>query len=475
MGQTLEADLCIIGGGSGGLALAAGAVQMGAKTVLVEAGKMGGDCLNYGCVPSKAMIAASHAAHTIRSAGKFGVNGHEPTIDFKGVHDHVHRVIGSIAPHDSVERFEGLGVTVLQERARFLSGDEIEAGATKVKARRFAVATGSSPMVPPIPGLADVAHYTNETIFDNQVAPSHLIVIGGGPIGSELAQAHRRLGADVTIVDMGPILPKDDPDLTSIVRDQLLADGVTLKERVKVQKVEAAGNGVAVIVESETGETSRVEGSDILVAAGRAANVDGLNLEAAGVDYDKRGIKVDQRLRTTNRKIFALGDVAGGFQFTHVAGYHAGIVIQNALFRLPAKVNYKALPWVTYTDPELAHVGVTESQAKEDGAWAETLFWSFAENDRAQAERQTDGKIKVVLGKRGKILGATIVGAHAGDLVLPWVLAISQGTKIKAMASIIAPYPTLSEVSKRAAGSYFTPKLFSDRTRWLVRFLAKFG
>lgn len=487
MVTTLEADLCIIGAGSGGLALAAGAAQMGAKTVLVEADKMGGDCLNYGCVPSKAMIAAGHAAHVIRHAGQFGIKtpsdggapsaggGHEPEVDFKGVHDHIHGVIGAIAPHDSVERFESLGVTVLQERARFLSGEEVEAGDMRVKARRFAIATGSSPVVPPIPGLKDVPHDTNETIFDKQVAPSHLIVIGGGPIGAELAQAHRRLGADVTIVDMGPVLPKDDPEMTSVVRAQMIADGIVLKERVKVQKVETAGNGVVVIIEEESGETARIEGSNILVATGRGANVEGLNLEAAGVDYDRRGIKVDARLRTSNKKIFALGDVTGGFQFTHVAGYHAGIVIQNALFRLPSKVSYKALPWVTYTDPELAHVGMTEAEADEQGLTASVLHWSFEENDRAQAERRTDGKIKVVVGSWGKVLGATIVGAHAGELILPWVLAINQGIKVKAMASVIAPYPTLSEVSKRAAGSYFTPKLFSGRTRWLVRFLAKFG
>ncbi len=475
MADVVEADLCIIGGGSGGLSVAAGAAQMGAKTVLVEASKMGGDCLNYGCVPSKAMIAAGHAGHVIRHAWQFGVNGHEPEVDFKAVHGHVHGVIGAIAPHDSVERFESLGVTVLQERASFIAGDEIEAGDKRVKARRFVVATGSSPVVPPIPGLADVPHDTNETIFDNQIAPSHLIVIGGGPIGAELAQAHRRLGAEVTIVDMGPVLPKDDPEMTSVVRAQLLEDGISLKERVKVQKVEAAGNGVAVIVEEADGNVVRIEGSNILVATGRGANVEGLNLEAAGIDYDRRGIKVDRRLRTSNKKIFAIGDVTGGFQFTHVASYHAGIVIQNALFRLPSKVNYSALPWVTYTDPELAHVGLTEAAADEQGLSASVLHWSYEENDRAQAERRTEGRIKVVVGKRGKILGATIVGVQAGELILPWCLAINQGIKIKGMASVIAPYPTLSEVSKRAAGSYFTPKLFSDKTRWLVRFLARFG
>jgi pyruvate/2-oxoglutarate dehydrogenase complex dihydrolipoamide dehydrogenase (E3) component len=279
----------------------------------------------------------------------------------------------------------------------------------------------------------------------------------------------------VTVVDMGPVLPKDDPDMTAVVCAQMEADGIALKERVKVQKVEPAGNGVAVIIEETGGETIRVEGSDVLVATGRSANVEGLNLEAASVEYDRRGVKVDNRLRTTNKTIYAIGDVTGGYQFTHVAGYHASIVIQNALFRLPSKVNYEALPWVTYTDPELAHVGMTETEAEEKGLTSSVLNWSFEENDRAQAERRTEGKIKVVVGRRGKVLGATIVGAHAGELILPWVLAINQGIKIKAMASVIAPYPTLSEVSKRVAGSYFTPKLFSDKTRWLVRFLAKFG
>ncbi len=475
MADVLEADLCVIGGGSGGLSVAAGAAQMGANTVLIESGRMGGDCLNYGCVPSKAMIAAGHAGHVMRQASRFGVKNHEPEVDFKAVNDHVHGVIGAIAPHDSVARFEGLGVTVITAHARFISATEVEAGDKRVRARRFVIATGSSPVVPPIPGLADVPHDSNETIFNHEVLPSHLIVIGGGPIGAELAQAHRRLGAEVTIVDMGPVLPKDDPELTMLVRDQLLADGITLKEHVKVERVEAANEGVAVFIQEQDGRTVGIEGSNILIAAGRSANTSGLNLEAAGVEHDRRGIKVDARLRTSNKKIFAIGDVAGGFQFTHLAGYHAGIVIQNALFRLPAKVNYQALPWVTFTDPELAHVGLTEAAAKEQGTSCSVLRWSFEENDRAQAERRTDGIIKVLLGRRGKILGATIVGVHAGELILPWCLAISQGLKIKAMASVIAPYPTLSEVSKRAAGSYFTPKLFSAKTRWLVRFLSRFG
>ncbi len=474
MPTRLEADLCVIGAGSAGLSVAAGASQMGARTVLVEARKMGGDCLNYGCVPSKAMLAAGHAAHVVRHAGKFGVNGHEPDIDFGRVHDHVHEVIASIEPLDSQERFEGLGVTVIRAHASFCAPDEIEAGDARVRARRFVLATGSGPVAPPIPGLDQVPYLTNETIFDQRAAPSHLVVIGGGPIGSELGQAHRRLGSAVTILSTGVILPKDDPELTRVVRDQLEADGIVIHERVQVQAVERAGNGVAVLCGTD-GRTERIEGSDLLVAAGRAAQVEGLNLELAGVEFDRRGIKVDARLRTTNKKIFAIGDAIGGYQFTHVGSYHAGIVIRNALFRLPAKVDYRALPWVTYTDPELAHVGLTEQQAREQGHAVEVLRWPFEDNDRARTERQTSGLIKVSVGKRGRILGASIVGAHAGELILPWVLAIGQGLKIGALANAIVPYPTLGEVSKRAAGSYYTAKLFSPKTRWLVRQLQRLG
>lgn len=468
MSKVIKADIAVIGAGSGGLSVAAGAAQMGAKTVLVEKGKMGGDCLNYGCVPSKALIAAAHAANTVRHSGRFGVNGHEPEIDFAKVHDHVHGVIAAIAPHDSVERFEGLGVEVIQGAGRFTGPREIEVDGQRIRARRFVIATGSSAAVPPIPGLDDVPYLTNETIFDLTDRPEHLIVIGGGPIGAELAQAHRRLGAEVTILEMMRILGKDDPDVAEVVRRRLADEGVAMQEGISITSVARDGNGIAVSIECD-GETRTVTGSHLLVAAGRRANVDGLNLDAAGIEYSPRGIAVDARLRTTNKRVFAIGDVAGGYQFTHVAGYHAGIVIRNALFGLPAKANHDAVPWVTYTDPEIAHVGLTETQAREKhGDAIKVVRWSFDENDRAQAERETDGLVKVVVGPKGKILGASIAGLHAGELLQPWVLAISQGLKIGAMASIIAPYPTLGEVNKRAAGSYYTPTLFSDRTRKVV-------
>jgi pyruvate/2-oxoglutarate dehydrogenase complex dihydrolipoamide dehydrogenase (E3) component len=474
MSTTLEADLCIIGAGSAGLTVAAGASQMGAKTVLIEARRMGGDCLNYGCVPSKSLLAAAHLAHAIRQGGSFGINGHEPVIEFERVHDHVREVIAGIEPHDSQERFEGLGVTVLREHATFCARDEVLAGAARVRARRFVIATGSRPSVPPIPGLAGVPYLTNETIFESRTLPGHLLIIGGGPIGCELAQAHRRLGAEVTVVDIGPVLPKDDPEVSRTVRERLLAEGVAIHDRVKVEAVAAAGNGVALVIE-DGGQARTIEGSHLLVAAGRTPRIDGLGLDMAGVAYGKGGIEVDRRLRTSNKRIYAIGDVVGGPQFTHVGSYHAGIVIRNVLFRLPAKVDYRALPWVTYTDPELAHVGRTEASARENGSSVDVLRWAFEDNDRARTERRTEGFVKVVTGRRGRILGASIVGAHAGELILPWVLAIRQKLKIGAMAELIAPYPTLGEVSKRAAGSYYAPKLFGPTTRWLVRQLARLG
>ncbi|MEM7170675.1 MAG: FAD-dependent oxidoreductase [Pseudomonadota bacterium] len=474
MSKNLSADICILGAGSAGLSIAAGAAQMGADTVLIEGGKMGGDCLNYGCVPSKSLLVAGKAAHFGQKAAQFGIHYEAPKVDFQAVHDHVHGVIGAIAPHDSVERFEGLGVTVLQDYGRFTGPDEVIAGDTKVKARRFVVSTGSRAFIPPIPGLDQVSYLTNETVFDLTELPEHLIVVGGGPIGCELGQAFRHLGAKVSLVEMFSIMPKDDPGLVDIVRQQLVKDGLEIYENTKVSGVSQTNGTIEVQIE-RGGAQEVIQGTALLLAAGRTPNLDGLDLEKAQVEYHRGGIKTDQRLRSSNKKIFAAGDVAGGYQFTHMAGYHAGIVIRNALFRLPAKVDNSAVPWVTFTDPELAHVGLTEEQAKKSHGEVRALEWSFDENDRAQAERDTRGRIKVTTRTNGKILGATIVGPHAGDLIQPWVLALSKGLKIGALAGAIAPYPTMGEVSKRVAGSFYTEKLFSDRTKKIVRFLAKFG
>jgi pyruvate/2-oxoglutarate dehydrogenase complex dihydrolipoamide dehydrogenase (E3) component len=464
-------DLCIIGAGSGGLAVAAGAAQMGAEVVLIERGLMGGDCLNFGCIPSKSLLAAARFAKLARDGAALGIVTAPPHVDFTAVVDSVQKVIATIAPHDSVERFERLGVRVLQAEARFTSPRTVRAGGIEIRPRRFVIATGSHPVIPAIPGLDRVPYFTNETVFANREMPRHLIVIGGGPIGIEMAQAHRRLGARVTVLDVGSLLPRDDPELAAGLAERLAEEGIAARPLVDIIGIERDGEGI--LVNLAAGE--RISASHLLVAAGRRPSTEALDLPAAGIEANTTGITVDARLRTTNRRAFAIGDVVGGPQFTHIALYHAGIVIRNALFRLPAKVDYRALPWVTYTDPELAQVGLTEAAARAADAHSHVLRWPFIENDRAQTERDTEGLVKVVLGGRGHILGAAILSAGAGDLILPWALAISQKLKIGAVANLIVPYPTRGEASKRAAGCYYTPRLFSPRIRRLVRFLARFG
>ena len=471
MTRHIAPDLCVIGAGSGGLAVAAGAAQMGAEVVLVERGAMGGDCLNFGCVPSKSLLAAARVADFWRRGAALGIAYAPPQIDFAAVAESVQRVIASIAPNDSEERFAGLGVRVLRAEARFTSPRTVRAGEIVIRPRRFVIATGSQPMVPAIPGLGGVPYLTNETVFANRELPDHLIIIGGGPIGIEMAQAHRRLGARVTVIDVGPLLPRDDPELAASLTERLSEEGIDTRPRTEIAAVEHDGEAVAIRLAS--GE--RIAGSHLLVAAGRRPSIEALDLSAAGIAATVKGITVDARLRTTNRRAFAIGDVAGGPQFTHIALYHAGIVIRNALFHLPAKVDYRALPWVTYTDPELAQVGLTEAAARAADRSVRVLRWHFAENDRAQTERETEGLVKIMTRGNGLIAGASILGAGAGDLILPWALAISQKLKIGALANLIVPYPTRNEASKRAAGSYYTPTLFSPRTRRLVRFLARFG
>ncbi len=473
--ETIECDICVIGAGSGGLSVAAAAAAFGVKVVLLEKHKMGGDCLNYGCVPSKALIAAGKRAHLMRSANGFGVAPHDPAIDYSAVHDHVRAVIAAIEPNDSVERFTGLGVHVIESAGRFINKDTVEAGERKIKARRFVVATGSSPLVPPIPGLDGVPYFTNETIFGNQTKIEHLLIVGGGPIGMELAQAHRRLGSRVTVLEGIKALGKDDPELTKIVLDHVRDEGIDIREGTLATRVEGGAGNIRAHV--KVGEKEDlIEGTHILVAAGRKPNVDDLGLDAAGIAFDKRGIKVDKRLVTSNSRVYAIGDVIGGLQFTHVANYHAGIVIRKALFRHPfAKVDESIIPWVTFTDPELAHVGLTEDQAVEKHGKVSVLRWPYHENDRAQTERTTSGHIKVVTDKKGRILGATIVGEHAGELIQMWSLAVSQKLKISAMTAWISPYPTLSEVNKRVAYKFYAGATSSPLIRKVIGLLAKLG
>ncbi len=475
MGETLNPDICVIGAGSGGLTVAAAAAAFGVDVVLIERGKMGGDCLNYGCVPSKAIIAAGKHAHAIAEAPEFGVSAGDIKIDYRKVHSHIHSVIAAIAPNDSVERFTALGVRVIQDNARFTGHDTVVAGDIEIKARRFVVATGSTAFVPPIPGLDTVDYMTNETLFDNNRKIRHLIVIGGGPIGLEMAQAHRRLGTEVTVIEGLRALGKDDPELAAVVLDRLRGEGIDIMEGATVSKVAKRGKtGIRVTVETESGEHA-VDGSEILVATGRKANVDDLGLEAAGIEYDRAGIKVGPNLRTTNRRVFAVGDVAGGLQFTHVAGYHAGLVVQQILFRMPAKENRDIIPWVTFTDPELAHVGLHEEAARKRAGKIHVLRWPYVENDRAQAERKTDGLIKLVTDGKGRILGVSIAGAGAGEMINLWALAVSKRMKLSDVRGFVPAYPTMGEIGKRAAITYYTPMTRKPLVRRIVTFLRRFG
>jgi len=476
MTETLTPDLCVIGAGSAGLAVAAGAQQMGAGTVLIEKNRMGGDCLNTGCVPSKALLAAGKASQLDRLAAKYGVSFAPPRVDFAAVNRHVQDVIAGIAPHDSVERFEGLGVRVVQAPGAFEDPRTLSADGVRVRPRRFVLATGSTAAVPPIPGIERTPYMTNETVFELTERPEHLIVLGGGPIGTELGQAFAHLGSRVSVVEMATLLQRDEPEMVDVLRGQLRADGVELYEDARVTGMRPEGNGIAVDI-ARNGQADRLYGSHLLVAAGRKSTLDGLGLEHAGIERGDNGqLRVDDRLRTSNKRVFAAGDVAGGPQFTHVAGYHAGIVIKNALFRIPAKVDHSAVPQVTYTSPEIASVGLREAEARDrHGDQVRALTWTFADNDRARAERATEGMIRVVVDRKGRVLGAAIAGAHAGELIYPWILAVQRREKIGGIAQMIAPYPTFGEVSKRAAGSFYTPSLFSQRTRRIVRLLAKLG
>ena len=470
----LSTDLCVIGAGAAGLSVASSAALLGVPVVLVERGAMGGDCLNAGCVPSKALIAAAKAAQAGRNAAGFGVRFRAPVIDRAAVTGHVRQVIEAIRPMDSPERYRALGVNVIAGEARFVDGRTVEVNGTAITARRFIIATGAAPAIPAIPGLADVPFLTNESIFALEETPKRLAILGGGPIGIELAQAHRRLGSDVTIIERDRILSREDPEAANLLRRLLEQEGIRLLEGARVERVGAVSSGVTLDL-SGAGVPKLLNCSHLLVAAGRTPRLDGLGLAAAGVASDARGIIVDKGLKTANRRIYAIGDCIGGPQFTHVAGYQAGLVVKNALFRLPVRVDYHLTPRVTYCDPEIAVIGLSEDQARAAHKGVQTLRWPLSENDRARAERTPEGFVKAMVDGKGRILGVTIVGPHAGDLVAPWVLAMRQGLKIGAMVDLVLPYPTLSEASRRAAVQSLVPKLRSPWVGRMLRFLRKLG
>ena len=454
--------------------MAAGASQMGASVVLFEKGTMGGDCLNVGCVPSKALLAAGHAAHAAPQAARYGVDAEVRAVDWTRVRDHVQGVIAEIAPMDSVERYTGFGVRVIEAEARFTGPRTVEGGGVAVEAKFIVVATGSTPAVPPIPGLDSVPFLTNETVFDLAERPRRLLVLGGGPIGCELAQAHARLGGQVVLVEAKTLLGVEDQEAAEVVRLALRRDGVEIHEGTSAIHAGPSADGIDLTIRSDAGE-GILTGSHLLVAVGRRVGFEGLDLGRAGIETDERGrLKLDRRLRTTNRRVFAVGDAAGGAQFTHLAGFHAGIVIRNALFRLPAKSD-PVLPRVTYTAPELASVGADEATLRDRGEAFEVLRWPFSENDRAIAERDVEGFTKLYVSSKGRILGAVVVGTGAGEIVSLYTLAIAKKLKVSDIAGLAVPYPTRAEVVKRAAGSWYAPKLFSAGTRRIVRFLMRFA
>jgi pyruvate/2-oxoglutarate dehydrogenase complex dihydrolipoamide dehydrogenase (E3) component len=464
-------DLVVIGAGAAGLSVAAGASQLGASVALIERNVMGGDCLNTGCVPSKALLAASHAARAVSEAVRFGVISQPPAIDWDRLRNHVHGVIKSISPVDSEARFRALGVTVLRAEARFTDPATISAGGRSITARRFVVAAGSRAAVPPIEGLDSVPYWTNHSLFELPEKPDHLLVLGGGPIGLEMADAFSGLGCKVTVVEAERIASKEDPELVAGLRQVLTARGVIFREGLNVIGVTP---GPTLLL----ADGGRVEGSHLLVAVGRTPNLAALDLPAGNIRAGSAGIATDRGLRSvTNKRVFAVGDIAdpagiGPRAFTHVGSYHAGIIIRRMLFHLPARVDYTALSRVTYTDPELAQTGLTEAEATTAGLPVQILRWPLSDNDRAIAERDTSGLVKLII-SRNRVIGAGILAPHAGEMISQWTLAIAQRTKLSALASLIVPYPTRSEAAKRAAGSFFAPRLFSERTKVLVRLLSK--
>ncbi len=471
--RTLKADLCVIGAGSGGLSAAAGAAMLGLKVVLFEKHEMGGDCLNYGCVPSKALLSCAKAAHAPAESGKYGVTLGPATVDWNGVKAHIRKTIETIAPVDSQERFEGLGCTVIREAAKFEDRDTVVSDSTRVKARRIIVATGSHAFIPPIPGLADLPYLTNETIFSLPEFPQHLVVLGGGPIGLELAQAFVRLGAKVTVLEMGRALARADEVHAKMAVEALRGEGVTILEGHKVTRVSGDPGRVAVYTEGPEGETS-VHGSHILVALGRRAVLDGLDLDTGGVAHTPAGITVGETLRSrSNPRVWALGDAAGREQFTHVAGWHASVFIRRAFFKQGSTAASLPVPAVTYTSPEIAQIGLTEAEARTKfGDSVKTSAFPFHDNDRAIAEGRMLGEAKLVLLK-GKLVGASIAGDGAGDILQLVSVAMSNGLKLTALTNFISPYPTRAEVVKRAASAHFTPSVFGKPARTLVGLLQR--
>lgn len=466
-------DIGVIGGGAAGLTVTSAAVQLGAKTLLVEKEKkLGGDCLHFGCVPSKTLIKTAHVYHMMKNAKQFGLPQVDlPPVDFKQVSKRIKSVIDIIQKHDSEERFCSLGARVEFGEPKFSDEHAIRLNGKSYSAKNWVIATGSSPFTPPINGLDNTHFITNKEIFYLDHLPRSMIVLGGGPIGIEMAQAFCRLGTKVFVVNRGnQILGKEDRDMADEVMKIMRSEGVVFHLEASIKATKDLGSEKEVLITDNQGETVSLRAETILVALGRAANTGSMGLADIGLEIDQRGLKVDSRLRTNHKHIYAAGDVNGGFQFTHAAGYEGGIVVSNAIFHLPRKTDYTLLPWCTYTDPELASIGMNEKAAQAAGI--DYAVWSenFKDNDRSLAEGDKTGKIKMILDEKEKPIGVQILGPHAGDLMGEWVAVLNGKVKLSTLASAVHPYPTIAEINKRVAGTFFAPKIFSDKIKKGLKF-----
>lgn len=465
---TYDFDMGIIGGGAAGLTIASGSAQLGAKTLLVEKETaLGGDCLHFGCVPSKTLIKSAHVYHYMKTASSYGLPSVElPPVDFRAIAGRIRAVIQKIQTHDSVERFCSLGAKVIFGDAHFEDDHSVAVNGNLYSAKTWVVASGSSATVPPIPGLRETPHITNREIFSLDRLPESMIVLGGGPIGAEMSQSFNRLGTRVSVVDMADqILTKEDRDMAEVVRLRMAEEGVRFYLGCMIESVRDLGNQREVTIQTPAGETIQLTGETILVSLGRRPNTTNLGLAEIGVESTPQGLTVDNRLRTSRKHIFAAGDVIGGYQFTHAAGYEGGIVISNAIFHLPRKVDYTFLPWCTYTDPELASIGMNEKAALEAGIDYTVWCEDFKNNDRSLAEGEPAGTIKMLLNNKETPIGVQIVGLHAGDLINEWVAALNGKVKLSTLAAAVHPYPTMGEINKRVVGQFFSPKIFSEKVK----------
>ena len=465
-----EFDICVIGAGAAGLVVAAGGASLGAKVALVEKHKMGGDCLHYGCVPSKTLLQSAKVAQLMRDAARYAVPAARPDTRLTDVMERVAGVIKQIEPHDSPERFRELGVDVILGDGSFTDPNSFMVDGRAITAKHFVIATGSRAAVPHIDGIDDVPYLTNEQVFDLREPVERMIVLGGGPIGIEMAQAFGRLGSRVSVVQRGSqILPKEDPDMARIVAERLQAEGINLLTGHTPTRVEHRDGRFHLSLDDGQGNSQTITASHFLVAAGRRPNIDGLGLDKAAVASDKGRIQVDARLRTSNKRIFAAGDVVGSYQFTHMAEHHAGVVLRNAIFRLPAKVEQRVIPWATFCEPELARVGLSETEARQQGVEHRVYSFPFQDMDRAKADGNTEGFAKIITTAKGKLLGAAIVGPHAGELIHEYVLAIAKGMKAADLSNIIHIYPTLAQINRRVADARMKEGLTPNTKKWIKR------